>query len=160
MMTNRHIAILSPINRHPGKPHGGITPVVTKLAKHLTGRGICTDLIVFVSANSSLRPSGVASEIHVFNLGSAPKAINAYRLWQYLSATSHYRSFGVPTRLLPGVSGFRLSLLAYGGSIQNMISAGQQESHIRKNSMQRLRQSHISFFNTTFLNFSSARLNN
>jgi glycosyltransferase involved in cell wall biosynthesis len=135
VMTNRHIAILSPINRNPGKPHGGITPVVTNLANYFSGRGMRTDLVVFVPANSSLRPRGVASEIRVFNLGSVPKAINAYRLWQYLRQER-------PTVLLS--LGWRANTIAawckrfpavstrIWGGIQNMISAGQQESHYVK----------------------------
>ncbi len=94
-----------------------------------------TDLVVFVPATSSLRSRGVASEIRVFNLGSVPKIINAYRLWQYLRQER-------PTVLLS--IGWRANTIAawckrfpavstrVWGGIQNMISAGQQESHYVK----------------------------
>ena len=66
---NGRIAILSPLGRNPGRPHGGITPVVVNLANQFVAAGMEVDLLVERSLESN-RPTQLRPEIHVVELGA------------------------------------------------------------------------------------------
>jgi glycosyltransferase involved in cell wall biosynthesis len=125
----KRIAILSPTNRNPGKPHGGITPVVTNLANAFVERGHPVDMVLFVPRASLERPRGLDDRIDVINLGKGPKAVGSLRLWRYLRT-------GKPSILLS--AGWRANLMAawssrlpgvetrVWGGVHNSLSLGQE----------------------------------
>lgn len=73
------LAILSPLGRHGGAQHGGITPIVRHLARCALARGISVDLLL-CSAETAEAPSGA----RVISLGQGSKFQQFIRLQIYL----------------------------------------------------------------------------
>lgn len=92
------LAILSPLGRHGGALHGGITPVVRHLARRALERGVAVDLLL-CSADTAEAPGGA----RVISLGRGGKAAQLARLRAYLREAA-------PQALLS--AGMRANLLA------------------------------------------------
>jgi glycosyltransferase involved in cell wall biosynthesis len=125
----KRIAILSPTNRNPGKPHGGITPVVTNLANAFVEKGHPVDMVLFVPRDCLERPQGLDGRINIINLGGGPKVVGSLRLWRYLttkrprillSAGWRANFMAAWSRGLPGVK------TKVWGGVHNSLSLGQE----------------------------------
>ncbi len=87
MTDSLHIAIISPLQRKPGRTQGGLESVVTHLANALTHRGNQLDILVMPPPGGNPFPPGLDKEISVVHLKSKHKLIGLFTLANYLRKT-------------------------------------------------------------------------
>jgi glycosyltransferase involved in cell wall biosynthesis len=107
-MTPKRVAILSPIGRNPGRPHGGITPVVLNLTREFAEQGFQVDLLTdgggIQERSGQLSPGvGIVSLATKHSLGSLLGLIRYLRSSQpdmLLTAGHRYNKIGAWARRL------------------------------------------------------------
>jgi glycosyltransferase involved in cell wall biosynthesis len=110
------IAILSPLARHVGRAHGGITPVVTALCDGLCRAGARVELLGLGNDDPRERLASVAGDVGVHVLGQGHQ-------WQQARRLRHYLAERAPAALL--AAGHRANVLAArqaGGSTRVVLS--------------------------------------
>jgi len=80
----RHIAILSPLQRKPGRTQGGLEVVVTHIANALSRKGLQVDILVMLPRGGDPVPPGLDGRIRVVNLKSKHKLVGLFTLLDYL----------------------------------------------------------------------------
>ncbi len=79
-----HVAILSPLQRKPGRTQGGLEVVVTHIANALRKKGNRVDMLVMPPKGENPVPPGLEEGIRVFNLKSKHKLVGLFTLSNYL----------------------------------------------------------------------------
>ncbi|HHS83978.1 MAG TPA: glycosyltransferase [Gammaproteobacteria bacterium] len=80
----RHIAILSPLQRKPGRTQGGLEVVVTHIANALSQKGLQVDILVMPPKGGDPIPPDLDERIEIINLKSKHKLIGLFTLVDYL----------------------------------------------------------------------------
>lgn len=97
------IAILSPLARHAGPAHGGITPVITALSTGLCAAGARVELLTLGSDEPGQRLRSMPPNLSVHGLGQG-------RRWQQSTRLRRYLAERRPMALL--AAGHRANVLA------------------------------------------------
>ena len=84
MPSQRRIAILSPLYSNPGNMHGGITPVVSNLAKGFARRGLMVDMLVRLPKEAHLPAESLGPSVRIINLGTSHRLSTAFAVARYL----------------------------------------------------------------------------
>ncbi len=79
-----HIAILSPLQRKPGRTQGGLEVVITHIANALSQKGLQVDVLVMPPKGANPVPPDLDKQIQVVNLKSKHKFIGLFTLLDYL----------------------------------------------------------------------------
>jgi len=79
-----HVAILSPLQRKPGRTQGGLEVVVTHVANALCRKGLKVDILVMPPRRGDPNPPGLDELARVVNLKSRHKLIGFFTLLGYL----------------------------------------------------------------------------
>jgi len=110
------IAILSPLARHAGPAHGGITPVITALSAGLCDAGARVELLTLSDHDPRQQRTGLHPDLSIRCLGQG-------RRWQQSRRLRLYLAEQAPAALL--AAGHRANLLAAhqaGGSTRVVLS--------------------------------------
>jgi len=84
MSDTLHIAILSPLQRKPGRTQGGLEVVITHIANALSREGNRVDVLVMPPKGENPNPPGLDDRIEVVNLKSKHKLLGLFTLMSYL----------------------------------------------------------------------------
>lgn len=84
MPTRPNLAILSPLQRKPGRTQGGLETVVTHVANGLCGLGMTVDVLVMPPKGGDPRPPGINPRVRIVNLRTPHKLIGFFALARYL----------------------------------------------------------------------------
>lgn len=80
----QRIAILSPLFSNAGNMHGGITPVVSNLAKGFAGRGFAVGMLVRLPKQANLPAEPLGPGVRIIDLGTSHRLSTAFAVARYL----------------------------------------------------------------------------